>query len=49
MDFGKWDINKAAQKGELDRVLRYFDRMMEEAEMEVAKMQSSGKNVTQWT
>jgi hypothetical protein len=48
MDFGKWDVRKSVDAGKLDRLLRYFDKMLDEAEMKVLEMQSMGKNVTQW-
>ncbi|OXA38744.1 Protein real-time [Folsomia candida] len=43
MDFGDWDLDGAAERGEIDRVLRYYDRMLEEAEQKVLDLQHQGK------
>ncbi|OXA39747.1 SEC14-like protein 2 [Folsomia candida] len=48
-DFGEWDLDRAAERGEIDRVLRYYDRMLEEAEQKVLDLQHQGKNITQFT
>ncbi|OXA38448.1 hypothetical protein Fcan01_26848 [Folsomia candida] len=48
MDFGSWDLDGAAERGQIDRVLRYYDRMLDEAEHKLLDLQHQGKNVTQF-
>lgn len=47
-DFGKWDLNKAVDSGKLDRLIRYYDKMLDEATMKVIDLQAQGHNVSQW-
>ncbi|CAL8069526.1 unnamed protein product [Orchesella dallaii] len=48
VDIGTWDIRAAIIQGRGQRLLRYLDRLMENATDQVFERQERGMNVTQW-
>jgi hypothetical protein len=46
---GEWDIRSAIVSGKGERVLRYFDKLIEEINVLVRKSQDEGKNLTQYS
>ncbi|CAL8069485.1 unnamed protein product [Orchesella dallaii] len=48
LNIGPWNFRRAAITGKMPRLLRYMDKMLEEATQAVIKLQGMGKNVTQW-
>lgn len=43
-----WDFRRASTSGNQMRLFRYMTKLLEEATVSVIKLQSEGKNVTQW-
>jgi hypothetical protein len=49
VDVGSWDIRGQVLAGKRDRVIRYFDKLMEEINILVRLAQDKGENVTQYS
>lgn len=48
LNIAPWNFRSMALTGKLPRLLRYMDKLLEEATQSVVKQQTEGKNVTQW-
>jgi hypothetical protein len=46
---GEWDVRKAVVAGKLPRLIRYTNKMWDEARKAIWNEYSQGKNVTRWT
>jgi len=47
MNFGSWDVQRATEMGEREKVIKYINRAMEMSTEQVRNMQDMGMNVTQ--
>ncbi|ODM97022.1 SEC14-like protein 2 [Orchesella cincta] len=48
LNIGPWNFRRAAITGKMPRLIRYMDKLLEEATQAVITQQGMGKNVTQW-
>jgi hypothetical protein len=48
MDFGAWDIRRAAVSGKTDRLARKINKHMDAVHRKVYELLGQGKNITRW-
>lgn len=46
--FGEWDVRRSVVTGQLNRAMRYIDKMLDDGYRHVLKLQEQGKNATQY-
>lgn len=46
--FGEWDVRRSVVTGQLNRAMRYIDKMLDDGYRAVVKLQEQGKNATQY-